>query len=228
MEGGGSGLRIKTGNPLEPWEISDEEGELLVRAARWAIESLFDASAPGGAGPAPPKLYRPGAAFVTIEKLRGASRQLRGCIGFFRPTRPLIKVVEEAAVEAALNDPRFPPLGPEEVDRVVVEVSVLSSPVELSSRPDERIREVRVGRDGLIVSRPPYVGLLLPQVAVDQGWDEVVFLTEACIKAGLEPTCWTERTTKVYKFTATVWAEAEPRGPVKVRMRAQPYSLGQK
>ena len=224
MGGGRSGLRIRFDNPIEPWELDDSEGELLVRIARGAIERATS-SRPGPADKSvvPRKLFRPGAAFVTIEKLFGGRRQLRGCIGFFRATNPLVETVERSAVEASMNDPRFPPLRVEELDHVVVEVSVLSSPVELPARPDERMSEVEVGRDGLIVSRPPNVGLLLPQVAVEQGWDEALFLTEACIKAGLEPTCWTKRSTRVYKFTASVWAEETPRGPVKARMRGRPY-----
>ena len=216
------GLRIDFEKPIEPWELGDEEGEILVRLARRSIERAVlgvgdlavDASVPGS-------LQRPGAAFVTIEKIHGSSKSLRGCIGFFRATRPLAKVVEESAVEAALNDPRFPPLGRDEVDSIVVEVSVLSSPVELSPRPDRRMEEVVVGRDGLIVSKPPHIGLLLPQVAVEHGWDPIIFLTEACIKAGLSPTCWTEKDTKIYRFTASVWAEERPRGPIKRKMTAE-------
>ncbi|MCE4613223.1 MAG: AmmeMemoRadiSam system protein A [Desulfurococcales archaeon] len=219
----GSGrLRISFEKPIEPWELGDQEGEVLVRLARKSIESVvLRGKEPIGGVRAPSSLYRPGAAFVTIEKLRGSQRTLRGCIGFFKAVRPLVQVVKESAIEAALRDPRFPPLAEDELESIVVEVSVLSSPVELPSRPDRRIEELKIGRDGLIVSRPPYIGLLLPQVAIEHGWDPVIFLTEACIKAGLSPTCWTEKTTRIYRFTASVWMEEAPRGPIKRKMAAE-------
>ncbi|GBF09628.1 hypothetical protein apy_13530, partial [Aeropyrum pernix] len=144
----------------------------------------------------------------------GEGWELRGCIGVVRPVMPLVEAVVTAAVDAASSDPRFEPLRREELDRIRVEVTVLGSMEPLPRKPHERPAVVEVGVHGLYVEKPPYAGLLLPQVAVDEGWDPIVFLTWACIKAGLPGTCWLREDVEIYRFRAAVWRETEPRGPV--------------
>lgn len=207
-------LSVARGRPVEPSELCLEEGKILVRIARSALEAAVAGLKPVLPDSLPEKLLRPGAAFVTIESRSHEGWELRGCIGFTRPVKSLAKAVADAAVEAALNDPRFPPLSREEASRVRLEVTVLGRMEPLPANPFEMIAGVRVGVHGLYVERPPYAGLLLPQVAVKEGWDSILFLTWACIKAGLDGTCWHDPSVKVYRFEARIWAEEEPNGRI--------------
>jgi uncharacterized protein (TIGR00296 family) len=204
---------------IDPDEISDEEGELLVRIARQSVEYWFKhrdyMPLPSNL---PEKLLKKGAAFVTIETFYGPNeRELRGCIGFIEPIKPLAETVRDVALEAAFRDPRFPPLREEELERVTFEVSVLSKLEEAPQSPEGRLKFVEVGRDGLVVERGWARGLLLPQVPVEYGWDVETFLSETCLKAGLWPDCWLDPKTKVYRFRARLWREERPKGPISRR-----------
>ncbi len=205
--------------PVDPDEVTDEVGEYLVRLARRSVEYYFEHGARMPTPEdAPPLTRRPGAAFVTIETyLEGGGRELRGCIGYVEPVKPLVDTVIEVALQAAFNDPRFPPLARHELDTVTFEVSVLSVLEEAPRDPRGRLAFVKVGRDGLVVERGPYRGLLLPQVPVEYGWDEETFLSETCIKAGMWPDCWLDPETRVYRYRAAAWREEYPRGPVERR-----------
>ena len=110
---------------------------------------------------------------------------LRGCVGTVSPREPLHLTVASMAKAAAFEDTRFPPVASDEFDSVTIEISRLT-PMR-SVRPDE----VVPGRHGLLVTRGGIRGLLLPQVATDQGWDRRTFLEHTCMKAGLPPDSWT-------------------------------------
>jgi hypothetical protein len=144
-------------------------------------------------------LKREMGAFVTITE----EGNLRGCIGNIRGTEPLLSTVSGMAVAAAVEDPRFPPLTPEEVDRISIEISVLT-PLEKIEDPDR----IKVGRHGLYLEKGPNRGLLLPQVATDYGWDRYEFLDHTCLKAGLPKGAWREGAT-IYAFSAQVFNEGE-------------------
>jgi len=133
-------------------------------------------------------------AFVTLHR-RG---ELRGCIGHLVSDRPLGEVVRDMAVAAARDDPRFPPLRADELEGLDVEVSVLTTPVPA------RAEDVEPGRHGLIVRRGAAQGVLLPQVAVEQGWDRETFLAATCRKAGLPPQAWRDVRTDLRVFEAQV------------------------
>jgi len=153
--------------------------------------------------------------FVTLNKLEGSGHTLRGCIGYPYPVKDLLTAVKESAVNAAFDDPRFPPVSGREMDSILVEVSVLSPPeIIKADHPKHTPREVVVGRDGLIVSRGYRRGLLLPQVAVDWGWDSEEFLVQCCFKAGLPPDSWLLDGTEVQRFQAIIYSEDSPRGKV--------------
>ncbi|MGC9174871.1 MAG: TIGR00296 family protein [Thermoprotei archaeon] len=200
-------------------DLSDEDGKLLVALARRAVEEYLVSNMTYKLVPpkdTPKHLWEKGGVFVTINgrSARGSYDELRGCIGFPYPILPVVQATIEAAIAAATEDPRFYPLGIEELEGVTFEVSVLSSPRELTVPKDQLPLHIRVGRDGLIVQRYTKSGLLLPQVAVEYGWDSEQFLKEACVKAGLEPDAWKDERTKVLSFTATVFAEEQPLGRV--------------
>ena len=153
--------------------------------------------------------------FVTI--LTYPDRNLRGCIGIPEPVYDLKKSLAESA-KSATQDPRFPPLKEEELSNVIVEVTILTPPklVEVKN-PREYLEKIKVGRDGLIVEKGFYRGLLLPQVPVEWGWDVEEFLSQTCIKAGLPPDAWIDEDTKIYSFQGQIFAEKTPYGEIEER-----------
>jgi len=152
-------------------------------------------------------------AFVTIHTY--PDHDLRGCIGIPLPVMNLCDAIAEGAASAT-RDPRFPPLEVKELDDIVVEVTVLSPPEIIKvSKPEDYLKNIVIGRDGLIVEQGYYKGLLLPQVPMEQGWDKEEFLSHTCIKAGLIPDAWFDKQTKIYKFGGQVFTEIKPRGEVK-------------
>ena len=123
-------------------------------------------------------LSQPSGVFVTLH-LNG---RLRGCIGYLEATKPLLAAVQDMAIAAAFNDPRFPPLRQEELARLDLQISVLSPMSQI-----KKIEEIEVGRDGIYLEQGPYRGLLLPQVATESRWDRLTFLKQTSVKAGLPP-----------------------------------------
>ncbi len=195
--------------------LSDAEGALAVRLAR-----LSAAQALGIPPTGPLPLDLPAAwserrgAFVTWKRYPGG--ELRGCVGFPIAVLALTRAIPEAAIAAATEDPRFPPIRAEELPHLTVEVSVLTVPETVPrGTPEAMIAAVRVGRDGLIVEGRGASGLLLPQVAPEQGWDAEELLEGTCEKAGLPPTAWREPWVRVRRFEAEVFGETAPGGPVE-------------
>lgn len=139
-------------------------------------------------------------AFVTLHE-RG---NLRGCIGYIAGVKPIPDTIHDMALSSAFKDPRFRPLSKNEYEEIDIEISVLT--------PIEEVRDVSeiiVGRDGIIISRGMNQGLLLPQVATEQGWDLNTFLEHTCYKAGLPADAWKMPGTKIEKFSAQVFGEKE-------------------
>lgn len=194
---------------------SDEEGKLAVRIARRVVEGHVKREKP--ALPEVPDSFRKNSGvFVTLTTY--PSDDLRGCIGYPEPVMPLIDALKDAAVSACSRDPRFPPVRPEELPRIRVEVSLLTPPEEIKvKKPKEYVQHVRVGEDGLIIQRGFARGLLLPQVPVEWGWDAEEFLCQCCLKAGLMPDAWLQEGTKVFRFQAEVFSEERPGGEVRRR-----------
>jgi AmmeMemoRadiSam system protein A len=148
-----------------------------------------------------PALLQPGAAFVTLR--RREDGELRGCRGEVLARSPLAKAATRTAVATALDDPRFAPVTGDELDDLHIEISVLTPMTPI--RPEE----VEVGRHGLMIRFGPYVGLLLPQVPVDHGWDRDRYLQGICQKAGLPLHTWKDPDAELYAFEAQVWGEDE-------------------
>src|ERR1700722_7925672 len=147
--------------------VNQEDQKLLLELARNAIQTTLQK----GRKLPPveslsPILREKRGTFVTLWM----DGELRGCIGFPYPQKPLVEGIQEAAVGAALHDPRFPMLRLEELARVLIEISVLTAPKPLAPE------KVKVGIPGLIVRQANRSGLLLPQVAMDYGWDKETFL----------------------------------------------------
>ncbi len=198
--------------------LSLEQGAVLVHLARLAVEKFVSTvSKPDNPAAVPQELLKKGrGVFVTINKLLDARKELRGCIGYPMSERPLVEAVIDVACKAASEDPRFPPVSVQELGRIVLEVSVLTSPELIRIRlPLEYMGEVKVGEHGLMVEWNLGSGLLLPQVPVELCWTAEEFLSEACMKAGATPDLWLTGRAKIYRFSAEVFAEVEPRGEVK-------------
>ncbi len=123
------------------------------------------------------------AAFVTLKK----QGDLRGCIGDVLPRQPLYQSVIENAIHAAVNDPRFRPVSQSEVAGLTIEISALTVP-----QPVQSTDQIRLGTDGIILSKAGSRALFLPQVAPEQGWTIQQTLTELSRKAGLPPDAWRE------------------------------------
>lgn len=176
--------------------LTDAERCDLLALARLAVTaSVRRESRP--ALPQGPGLHRPAGAFVTLTE----HHELRGCIGYPDADQPLAAVVARCAASAATDDPRFPPVTPDELADLLVEISVLG-PLEVVTDPSSIV----VGRDGLIIELGHRRGLLLPQVAIEWGWDRDAFLTHTCLKAGVPADAW--RTgARLFKFEAEVFAE---------------------
>lgn len=197
-------------------EVSDEEGEFLVRKAREVIEKLVLRGERVKEVKGEYKILdEMKGVFVTINKLVNHEKELRGCIGFPLPHYPLRKGLVEAAIASASEDPRFEPLKADELPNIVVEVSVLTEPklIEVKS-PKEYPSKIKIGRDGLVVKWAYGSGLLLPQVPVEYNWDAEEYLCHACLKAGASADAWLMPETKIYSFQAEVFEELEPKGKV--------------
>jgi AmmeMemoRadiSam system protein A len=139
----------------------------------------------------------PRGVFVTLH-VRG---RLRGCIGVIDAQEPLGQAVVRCAASAALHDPRFPPLRPEELPDLLIEISLLSPPSPI--RPED----IEIGSHGLLVSRGAQRGLLLSQVAVEHHLSREQFLEETCHKAGLPRAAWSDPDTKLQAFTCEVFSD---------------------
>ena len=193
-------------------KLSEEDGAILVKTARSIVtehlksksniklEKKFQEDYSFNAG-----------VFVTLNNALG----LRGCIGYPLPDKKLFNALHDAAIAAAIEDPRFPPVKQEELESITFEVTVLTPPEKIIVKePQEYISKIKVGKDGLIVRNGFYSGLLLPQVAVEYNWDEQEFLEYTCEKAGLPKDYWKDPNTEIQKFEGIVFKEEKPNGSV--------------
>ena len=180
--------------------ISTDDQQRLLALARQALEARV------GQRPAP-VLERRGVldeargAFVTIRR----HGELRGCLGRIAADAPLADTVADLGASVSDSDPRFNPGAPAELEEIDVEISVLTPEREVHS-----VSEIEPGRHGLIVKKGSRSGLLLPQVATEQGWDAETFVSQTCRKAGLPPDAW-KRGARLFVFEAEVFGENDPK-----------------
>jgi AmmeMemoRadiSam system protein A len=175
--------------------LSEDEKEKLKKLVRETIESVFlgrETELPEVSG----KLKEKRGAFVTIKN----KGQLRGCIGHIRGMTPLVTTIKEMAVQAAFHDPRFHPLGKEELEDIDIEISVLTPMKKITD-----INEIQVGVHGIYLEKGIHSGLLLPQVATEYNWDRITFLEHTCNKAGLPKDAYKTKDMNIYIFSADVF-----------------------
>ena len=194
-------------------KLTIEDGKFLIKLARDSISSFFDKKEVDNA--AEKKYKEKQGVFVTLYM----DDELRGCIGFPEPIFTLFQAVVDAARSSAFSDPRFPPLTKEEFERTRVELSVLTMPELVKvEEPEDYLKAIKVGEDGLIIRGSHNSGLLLPIVAVEWKWDVRTFLEQVCSKAGLASEAWKDLNNKIYKFQSKVFSEKEPNGEVVEKM----------
>lgn len=177
----------------------DEKREVL-RIARATVSEFLCAGRIPPGRPHRRSLLANAGAFVTLH----VGDELRGCIGTQSEDSPLYRAVQDMAVAAATRDPRFPPLRPEEIDVITIEVSVLGDRT-LVRDP----REIEIGVHGLAITSRGQRGLLLPQVASEAGWTAEQFLAAVCTKAQLAVDAWRSSDATVERFTAQVFTEVD-------------------
>ena len=192
-----------------------EEGRKLVSAARSAIE-LSIASNNFRHEVVERTLYgfeQKHGIFVTLYHF--PTKTLRGCIGFSEGAGQIRKLVIDAAIAAAMEDPRFVPLSGMELEHTIIEVSVLSKTEKISGDPASIKRQIFIGRDGLVIEYGYFRGLFLPVVPVEQHWSVEEYLNNLCIKAGLSEHTWEQPGVYIGRFSAQVFAEASPKGEIR-------------
>ncbi len=190
--------------------LTEEEGQLLLRIARTSLERWVceQVRVSVESFPLTPRLRERHGAFVTLR----AHGRLRGCVGYTANVQPLALTVRENAINAASVDTRFSPVTPSELPDIRIEISVLITPEgqETPFRPVSDLSEVVIGRDGLYIERDgARGGLLLPHVALEEGWDRETFLQAVCRKAGYPADAWPAPGCSLYRFSTQIFREGD-------------------
>jgi len=171
--------------------LTDKQGQLLVRLARETIAARLGLSEAGSKKiPASdltdPVFQEKRATFVTLK----IKKQLRGCIGCLTPSETILEGIQRNAINAALNDPRFPALTGSELEQAEIEISILTNPQKLDyADGNDLLNKLRRDIDGVIIGQGMARATFLPQV-----WEQLPrtedFLAHLCKKAGLSPDEW--------------------------------------
>ncbi len=173
--------------------------QLLLKIARETLETHLKNKKTPEYNIDDPKLNEKLGVFVTLRK----NDQLRGCMGDFDPKTPLWQTVQRQAITAATEDPRFSPVGYDELKEIKIEISVLSKPKEIDDW-----QKIELGKHGVVLRQGSRGGTFLPQVATETGWALEEFLSQLCSqKAGLPPECYKDQKTKLLVYTAEVLGE---------------------
>ncbi len=191
--------------------LSNTEGQAAVQLARDAIETyLRTGEMMDGSEIQLPEIFNEvRGVFVTLT----VNGDLRGCIGHPYADSPLRYAITDSALSAALRDPRFPAVRVNEMSSIAVEVTILTKPELVDVPPKDLPFSIKVGRHGLIVKSGYRQGLLLPQVAPENDFDEIEFLNHTCMKAGLPHDAWVTGA-EVYSFEGQIFSETEPNGAI--------------
>jgi len=191
------------GNSRQPaFSLSRQERDTLIEIARKSVETAVrDRKVYECAVPKAEALVQERGAFVTLTK----NGELRGCIGYVAPMKPLYLAVRDVAMMAAVRDTRFAPVNAKELPDLEYEISVLS-PLRRVLDP----QEIKIGQHGLLIRNGDREGILLPQVAADEHWDRLTFLEEVCVKAGLPRHAWQNPDSDLFRFTALIFGARLP------------------
>lgn len=189
---------------MQQESLSTDEGKLLIKIARENIHDYLIGKKYKIPTILPKIFYEKLGVFVTLN----LHNNLRGCIGYPEPYKPLIDAVIDVSLAAAFDDPRFKPLTSQEYEDVDIEISVLTKPEEvLVDNYDEYFKKLKIGLDGLIIENGYHRGLLLPQVPIEQNWNMEEYLENLCYKAGLYGDAWKDKKTRIFNFQAQIFNE---------------------
>lgn len=178
-------------------EITTDQQRYLLALAREAIQYYLETDKHLKVKTEPGLLQEKRGAFVTLKK----ENNLRGCIGYPLPHKPLYQTIIEAAILAATQDTRFPPMKSAEMEHIKIEISVLTLPEKIKD-----ISHITIGQHGIIITQGLHRGLLLPQVPVEWDWDLETYLAHGCLKAGLSEDAW-KKGAEIQIFSAQVFSE---------------------
>ncbi|MBY9006617.1 MAG: TIGR00296 family protein [Candidatus Lokiarchaeota archaeon] len=202
----------------EEEKFSLEDGKLLIQFVRENIEFFLQNSrkiiVPDNIKERFREKY---GCFVTLNMFNNKGNSLRGCIGYIEPKFSLYDVIHRVSISSAIEDPRFPSVSLEEMDDIIIELSILTPPILLKvDDSSEYLDKIVIGRDGLIAEKGFRRGLLLPQVPIDheRNWDVSTFLSHTMTKAWLPKDAWKDLSTNIYVFQAILFEETTPRGDV--------------
>jgi AmmeMemoRadiSam system protein A len=177
--------------------LSEADRRAALQLARTAVvEAVFHRKLPE-ALPREGVFAEPRGVFVTLH----LGKRLQGCIGVIEANEPLGDAIVRCAASAALEDPRFAPMKPDQLAELSVEISLLS-PLQLVA-PES----IEIGRHGLLIRLGGQRGLLLPQVAIEHRLAREQFLEQTCRKAGLPPEAWRDPEARLFAFTCEVLSE---------------------
>ena len=177
--------------------LNENQQKFLLRLARQTIEQYLKSGSTPQAKIEDEYLKEKRGAFVTLK----VNDQLRGCIGYPLPYKTLYETIVDVSISAATQDYRFPPLTREELKETKIEISVLSLPQLIKD-----VKEIEVGRHGIVISKGLNKGLLLPQVPLEYDWDLETYLSHGCLKAGLDEKEW-KKGVQIEVFEAQVFSE---------------------
>lgn len=189
--------------------LSDDDKRVALKIARYTLESVVnDKTMPGTKEIetifelSDPLTQKTGV-FVTLKAGRGAGahKELRGCIGYITGVVSVYEAIVNNAYNASVRDDRFDPVKPKELSKISITISVMGPLIECT--PDD----VVVGRDGLVLEYEDNMGVYLPQIPVESGWDRIEFLEQLCIKAGVSTDKWKSEKAILHRFTAQVFGE---------------------
>jgi len=181
--------------------LNEKQQKVILGIARKTIEEYIRSGKTPEFNVEDPVLKEKRGVFVTLRK----KGMLRGCIGYIMPLEELYKAVSKMAIQSSTGDPRFPPVRPEELAEVEIEISVLTVPEKINS-----VDEIEMGKHGVIVKKGYQQGVFLPQVATETGWSKEEFLNRLCYdKAHLPEDAWKDKDTEIYTFSAQVFEEEE-------------------
>lgn len=196
-------------------KITIQEASRLIDLARESIVGSLEGKKQMQIDGAPKRMMEKQGIFVTLY----VNDELRGCVGYPYPKFALLEGLVKAANSAAFADSRFMPIGKNDLKKLKIEISVMTKPEEIKvKKREDLLKEVVVGKHGLIAEIGIHSGLLLPQVATNEGWDVETFLGQTCWKAGLSPAEWLSPQVKFYRFEAQIFTKNEKGQVIEKKM----------
>ena len=190
---------ISVNRKTDHFHITKEDEKELLKLSRSSIKAKLTGTSPVQVADSTGILNEKCGVFVTLKK----EGKLRGCIGRFNPPTPLFETIQEMAIASATHDSRFSPVTAEELDKIDIEISVLTPLKKIDS-----IDKFELGKQGIYIKKGYNSGTFLPQVATETGWTKDEFLGHcARDKAGIGWDGWKQA--ELFTYEAIIFGEKE-------------------